>query len=161
MKFRFWNIGCHFCVGVIYILKRNMTKPSKIWDALLRTEESSQNKKVKEGFLLVKNVFLNWNTVSHGTLSRDIEFPPKSFYFILVFKWKFRYAYDVLHPGLESFPITSKQWWCHCYIFRGLLCSVFQPGLWEDCTARLLIQTSFWKSSACLLIKPEEERELH
>ena len=120
---------------------------------LLRTEESSQNKKVKEGFLLVKNVFLNWNTVGHGTLSRDIEFPPKSFYFILVFKWKFRYAYDVLHPGLESFPITSKQWWCHCYIFRGLLCSVFQPGLWENGMACLVIQMCFEKSSACLLIQ--------
>ena len=50
-----------------------------------------------------------------------------------------------LQPGLKPFLFTSMQWWCHCYIYRGLLCSVFQPGLWVIGMACLLIQTCFWK----------------
>ena len=53
----------------------------------------------------------------------------------------------LLHPGLKPFLFTWKQWWCHCYINRGLLCSVFQPGLWVNGMACLVIQTCFWKKS--------------
>ena len=53
----------------------------------------------------------------------------------------------LLHPGLEPFLFTWKQWWCHCYINRGLLCSVFQPGLWVNGMACLVIKTCFWKKS--------------
>ena len=53
----------------------------------------------------------------------------------------------LLHPGLNPFLFTWKQWWCHCYINRGLLCSVFQPGLWVNGMACLVIQTCFWKKS--------------
>ena len=49
-----------------------------------------------------------------------------------------------LQPGLKPFFVTSKQCWCHCYIYRGLKCSVFQPGLWVNGMACLLIQTCFW-----------------
>ena len=53
----------------------------------------------------------------------------------------------LLHPGLKPFLFTWKQWWCHCYINRGLLCSVFQPGLWVNGMACFVIQTCFWKKS--------------
>ena len=47
--------------------------------------------------------------------------------------------------GLKHFLNTWKQWWCHCYIFRVFLCSVFQTGLWVKITAYFTMQTCFWK----------------
>ena len=86
---------------------------------------------------------LLFNT-SHGILIKEIwNFPPNPF----IPAWSLSKSLPclLLHPGLKKFLITSKQWWCHGYIYRALLCFVFQPGLWVNGTACLVIQICFWK----------------
>ena len=46
----------------------------------------------------------------------------------------------LFQPGLKTFLVTSKQLWCHCYIYMYYMCSVFQPGLWVISMACLVIQ---------------------
>ena len=88
---------------------------------------------------------LLFNT-SHGILIREKwDFPPNPF--IPAWSLSKSLLCLLLHPGLKPFLFTWKQWWCHCYINRGLLCSVFQPGLWVNGMACLVIQTCFWKKS--------------
>ena len=88
---------------------------------------------------------LLFNT-SHGILIREKwDFPPNPF--IPAWSMSKSLLCLLLHPGLKPFLFTSKQWWCHCYINRGLLCFVFQPGLWVNGMACLVIQTCFWKKS--------------
>ena len=53
----------------------------------------------------------------------------------------------LLHPGLTSFFITSRQWWFYCYLYKGLLCLAFQPGLWEN---GMLYKCVFGKSSTII-----------
>ena len=91
------------------------------------------------------NYSLLFNT-SHGILIREKwDFPPNPF--IPAWSLSKSLLCLLLHPGLKPFLFTWKQWWCHCYINRGLLCSVFQPGLWVNGMACLVIQTCFWKKS--------------
>ena len=86
---------------------------------------------------------LLFNT-SHGILIREKwDFPPNPF--IPAWSLSKSLLCLLLHPGLKPFLFTWKQWWCHCYINRWLLCSVFQPGLWVNGMACLVIQTCFWK----------------
>ena len=88
---------------------------------------------------------LLFNT-SHGILIREKwDFPPNPF--IPAWSLSKSLLCLLLHPGLKPFLFTWKQWWCHCYINRGLLCFVFQPGLWVNGMACLVIQTCFWKKS--------------
>ena len=83
---------------------------------------------------------------SHGILIREKwDFPPNPF--IPAWSLSKSLLCLLLHPGLKPFLFTWKQWWCHCYINRGLLCSVFQPGLWVNGMACLVIKTCFWKKS--------------
>ena len=94
-------------------------------------------------FCLLGRYSLLFNT-SHGILIQEIwNFPPNPF----IPAWSLSKSLPclLLNPGLKPFLITSKQWWCNCYIYRGLLCSVFKPGLWENGLACLVIQTCFWK----------------
>ena len=94
-------------------------------------------------FFWITPYSLLFNT-SHGILINKIwNFPPNPF----IPAWSLSKSLPclLLHPGLKPFLITSRQWWCHCYIYRGLLCSVFQPGLWVNGTGCLEIQTCFWK----------------
>ena len=104
---------------------------------------------------------LLFNT-SHGILIREKwDFPPNPF--IPAWSLSKSLLCLLLHPGLKPFLFTWKQWWCHCYINRGLLCSVFQPGLWVNGMACLVIQTCFWKKSSMspnttwLILKRKEE----
>ena len=100
------------------------------------------------------NSFLLWKSsrysllfnTSRGILIREKwDFPPNPF--IPAWSMSKSLLCLLLHPGLKPFLFTWKQWWCHCYINRGLLCSVFQPGLWVNGMACLVIQTCFWKKS--------------
>ena len=90
-----------------------------------------------------KTYSLLFNT-SHGILIKEKwNFPLNLF--IPAWSWGKSLPCLLLQPGLKPFFVTSKQCWCHCYIYRGLLCSVFQPGLWVIGMACLVIQTCFWK----------------
>ena len=88
---------------------------------------------------------LLFNT-SHGILIREKwDFPPNPF--IPAWSLSKSLLCLLLHPGLKPFLFTWKQWWWDCYINRGLLCSVFQPGLWVNGMTCLVIQACLWKKS--------------
>jgi len=120
---------------------------------------------------LLSMYFSNFETysflfnTSHGILIREKwDFPPNP----LIPAWSLSKSLLclLLHPGLKPFLFTWKQWWCNCYINRGLLCSVFQPGLWVNGMACLVIQTCFWKKSGMspnttwLVLKRKEYADL-
>ena len=131
--FRVFHKFLLFFVLVIFIeIQQRLTTPPKLW-------------RFPGGVRISPIYSLLFNT-SHGILIREKwDFPPNPF--IPAWSLSKSLLCLLLHPGLKPFLFTWKQWWCHCYINRGLLCSVFQPGLWVNGMACLVIQTCFWKKS--------------
>ena len=94
-------------------------------------------------FNLLKNLWFLENLL-HGILIKEIWYSPQN---SSIPAWSLSESLPclLLQPGLKHLIVTSEQWWCHCYIYRELLWSVFQPGLWVFGMTCLVIQTCSWK----------------
>ena len=134
---------------ILWNSKKNIldsTSPSEEFLKRDRHSHSWRLDSVEKKTLCTSNTYSLLFNTSHRILIREKwDFPPNPF--IPAWSMSKSLLCLLLHPGLKAFLFTWKQWWCHCYINRGLVCSVFQPGLWVNGMACLVIQTCFWKKS--------------